>query len=160
MTELNTEVKKEIRIKQDRLKALLDIESLVDVVSDDKVSDVKKKSILDYSGNEKNRLVIDIVNMCNIDDLDKYYSEDNSKFSTRVTIEDSISFDLNRFNDDSTSFKVINMIINDFMYTLANYDIGDLMNYEVLVYYLKLIDSVTDNYDMINDVESTMKKNT
>ncbi len=160
MTNFNTEIKKEIRIKQDRLKTLIDIESLCDTVSDTEFSDDKRNSILEYSSNEKNKLVIDIINMCNIHELDDWYSEEGT-FATRYTVESTVSFclnftDLNRYTSD----KVMKIILDDFMFILANYDIDDIVNLDVLVNYLKLIKDVSSDFDEINDITESLKKNT
>lgn len=160
MKNFNVEVKKEIRIKQDRLKTLIDIESLCDTISDNEFSDDKRNSILEYSSNEKNKLVIDIINMCNIHELDDWYSEDGT-FATRYTIESDVSYclnftDLNRYTSD----KVMKIILDDFMFILANYDIEDIVNLDVLVNYLKLIKDVSSDFDEINDITEGLKKNT
>ena len=160
MTNFNDEIKKEIRIKQDRLKTLIDIESLCDTISDNEFSDDKRNSILEYSSNEKNKLVIDIINMCNIHELDDWYSEEGT-FATRYTVESTVSFclnctDLNRYTSD----KVMKIILDDFMFILANYDIEDIVNLDVLVNYLKLIKDVSSDFDEINDITESLKKNT
>lgn len=160
MKAFNVEVKKEIRIKQDRLKTLIDIESLCDSIPGSEFSDDKRNSILEYSSNEKSKLVIDIINMCNIHELDDCYSEEGT-FATRYTIESAVSFcldftDLNRYTSD----KVMKIILDEFMFILANYDIEDIVNLDVLVNYLKLIKDVSSDFDEINDITEDLKKNT
>lgn len=160
MKEFNDEKKKEIRIKQDRLKTLIDIESLCDSIPGNEFSDDKRNSILEYSSNEKNKLVIDIINMCNIHELDDWYTEERT-FATRLTVESTVSSclnftDLNRYTSD----KVLKIILDDFMFILANYDIEEIVNLDVLVNYLKLIKDVSSDFDEINDVTVGLKKNT
>lgn len=150
----NDEKRKEVRIKQDRLKAVINIESMCDIVSDD-ISDVKMNSISNYVFHEKNKLVIDIISMCGINGLDDYY-EDGT-----ITIERHITDNLkcNCLRSDYPSFdNTYDMIYNEFVSVLADYDIEELLTFEVMEYFLKLLKDVGSSLDMIADGLSSFKK--
>ena len=150
----NDEKRKEVRIKQDRLKAVINIESMCDIVSDD-ISDVKMNSISDYVFHEKNKLVIDIISMCGINGLDDYYEDG------RITIERDINDNLTCkcLRSDYNSFdNTYDMIYNEFVSVLADYDIEDLLTFEVMEYFLKLLKDVGSSLDMISDGLSSLKK--
>lgn len=140
MTNSSNEVKcNEIRIKQDRLRALLSIESLFDVVPSEKVDSVDKKSILEFSNGEKTSLVLDIVNSLNITEFDTSFYEANggNGYHVDCTVEESIDFLVN--HNDSP---IIQALYDEFVFVVANYDMEDLMDYEIPSKYLKMI-SVT-----------------
>lgn len=146
MKELNDVQLNEIRIKQDRLRALLNIDSLLEVSSPDSSPEVDLKIIDDFSSNEKRKLVLDIINSMNITEYDTTYMEENggkSYFHT-CTIEESID------HLKTPHIKVNPPIVSlyeELVYALANYDVKDLIVNEVISKYLKMIDVTTFCYD-------------
>ena len=137
MKELSTTEKSEIRIKQDRLRALLNIDSLLGVAPSEDCVD--RESIVDFTSHEKNSLVLDIINSLDIQDYDtSFYEENGGKgFKVDCTVEDSLNH-LERYND----FPIMEALYNELVVILANYDIEDVVGYEIVSKYLKMI-SVT-----------------
>ena len=146
MKELNDVQLNEIRIKQDRLRALLNIDSLLEVSSPASSSDVDLKIIDDFSSNEKRKLVLDIINSLNITEYDTTYLEENggNTYFTTCTIEESID------HLKAPHIKVnppIVSLYNEMVNILANYDVKDLIINEVISKYLKMINVTTFCYD-------------
>lgn len=137
MKELNKTEKSEIRIKQDRLRALLNIDSLLKVSPSE--DGVDRDCIVDFTSHEKNSLVLDIINSLNIQDYDTSFYEENGGKGYRVdcTVEESLNH-LKRYND----FPIMKALYDELVVILANYDIKDVMGYEIVSKYLKMI-SVT-----------------
>ena len=140
MKELNDVEKKEIEIKQHRLKTLLSINKLVDSADADTVD---KDDITNYANNEKNSLVLDIINSLHITDFDELYSEVDGS-NVICSIEDTIKHFSNSEN------LVERSIYDEFVSVLASYDISDLLGYEFIHQYLKIIDVITSCYDEID----------
>lgn len=141
MKELNKVEKSEIRIKQDRLRALLNIDSLLEVAPSEEV-DIG--SIVDFTSHEKNSLVLDIINSLDIQDYDtSFYEENGGKgFKVDCTVEDSLNH-LERYND----FPIMEALYNELVVILANYDIEDVVGYEIVSKYLKMISVTQMCYD-------------
>ena len=78
--------KEEILIKQNRLKVLLDINKLLSAADS---NDVDKSNIINYTLDEENNLVLDIMNLININELDSIHFSEGELY--KETIEDSIS---------------------------------------------------------------------
>ena len=130
--------KEEILIKQNRLKVLLDIIKLLSAADSE---DVDKSNIINYTLDEENNLVLDIMNLININELDSiHFSEEGELY--KETIEDSIRY-LFEKNDNP----VKQQLLSEFIYAVANYDIEDLISYEIIQKYLKMIDVIVVSYD-------------
>ena len=147
MNELNEVEKKEIEIKQHRLKTLLNIDKLIDSAA----ADVNTADIIDYSNSEKNNLVLDIVNSLCIDDFDEIYVETNGR-SVKCSIENLITNTI-KYN---SCYKVFFIVYNEFVFAVATYDINDLLNYGIIHNYLKMMNVICLAYDEI-DLESCKK---
>ena len=135
MKDLNDVQKKEIRIKQDRLRALINIDSLL---LDSPNGKANKDIIRDYTSHEKNSLLIDILNSLNIKEYDTSFYEENggSGYKVDCTVEASINH-INEYYRLDTP--VINTLYNELVLAIANYDIEDLVDYEIISGYLKMI---------------------
>ena len=144
---LNEIEKKELNIKQNRLKALIDIELLVDSAAAD--SNVNIDRIVDFSINEKNELFLDIINSLNIDDFDEVFVDGDSVVN--CTIENTLDHVIN--SDDN---KILSAIYDEFVFVLANYDITDLIELGIIQNYLKLINNSVLCYDEIHLVDCKM----
>lgn len=147
---LNEIEKKEFEIKQNRLKALIDIESLADSITAD--ADVDKNRISNYAVNEKNELFLDIINSLNIDDFDSIFTDTDGSL-VNCTIENSLEYIINHGNN-----KILLNIYDELVSVLANYDITELVNVGIIHNYLKMINTVSSCYDEI--YLDGIKKNT
>lgn len=136
--ELNKIQKEDIQIKQHKLKTILDIEKLVSSAEDD--SSVNKFEIKNYATDEKNSIVLDIISSLNIDEFDEYFTDTDGS-QVRCSIESDIKY----FTKNNTI--VTDYIYSEFVSAIANYDIEDLVLYEVLGNYLKMIKEVNSCYD-------------
>ena len=141
MKELNDVEKKEIEIKQKRLQTLLSIDKLVDSADADSVD---TDDILNYSYVEKNSLVLDILNSLYITDFDEIYEDGGD------TVYLGIENTLKHFNKAKRRNIVETTIYNEFVSALANYDVSDLLGYEIIQNYLKIISDITLYYDDID----------
>ena len=141
MTELNDVKKEEIRIKQNKLKTLIDIEKLT-AVSTDSADSVNKDNILNYTKTEKHEIVLDILNDINITELDSFFIDTDTSL-VNLTIESDIDY-LHRKSES-----VPEALYSEFISVLANYDIENLLDFGILNKYLTMLKALSSSYDDI-----------
>lgn len=139
MTELNNVKKEEILIKQKRLRTIFNIERIVDVNS----ADVDTTDINDFTNSEKNKLILDILNILHITELDESYEEFDGSTAT-VIIENTVNF----LGKHKTN-KIISSVYDELISVISNYDISDLMDQGIILNYLKVLNSLSLFYDEI-----------
>ncbi len=134
--ELNHELKKEIKLKQSKLRVLLEVDALnVD----------KKEDIVNYTLHEKSKLVTDIINMLDITELDQTFFDEG--FQVNCTIESLLKHigEVPNYRNQ----RVTVSIYEEFVFKLAYGDIDELLGFDVFNSYLKMLSVVSSCYDDI-----------
>lgn len=139
-SDLNDVMKKEIKIKQDDLRALLYVEENIFNVN----AGYQRKNILNYVNKNKHELLIDILNLLDIKKFDSmdWYIERNEKdeFTIERLIDDIVKY------TESKDNKVLRCILDELISCIAYYSIDNVIEYNVINTYLNMIVTVNDLY--------------